>query len=148
MMKRITCILMILLTTVLAFGAHRPAASRPLMTADDWVGRWRGTYVCNQGVTGLQLTVRRSETGEVAAVFSFFPVPENPDVPDGAFDMSGKLGPQRNRLQLFGRMWINAPPRYLMVGLDGVYDEATGEYSGSVDGVGCTKFILRRDVVS
>jgi hypothetical protein len=139
-----------LMTALLALGAACPAVSRPLASVDDWIGLWRGTYVCPQGVTGLFLTVRRSSADDVAAVFRFFAVPENPGVPTGEYEMAGQPGPQNNHLQLYPRRWIKAPPRYVMVGLDGDYDEATGEYAGRILGPGgaCTRFILRRDLVS
>jgi hypothetical protein len=133
---------------LLTLGAVSAAASRPLVSAEDWTGVWRGTYVCAQGVTGLFLTVRKREAGGVTAVFRFFAVPENPDVPSGEFDMAGMPGAETNHLDLFPQAWIRRPPRYLMVGLDGDYDEITGAYSGQVDGPGCSRFILRRDVVS
>jgi hypothetical protein len=140
-----------LLMAMLALWADRPAASRSLVSVDAWIGLWRGTYVCNQGVTGLFLTVRRSgaaDVADVAAVFRFFAIPENPGVPTGEYEMAGQPRPQNNHLQLDPRRWINAPPWYVMVGLHDDYDEATGEYSGRVLGPGCTQFILRRDLVS
>jgi hypothetical protein len=137
-----------LLTAGLALCPARLAASRPLVSADDWIGLWRGTYVCNQGITGLFLTVRRSSADDVTAVFRFFAIPENPGVPIGEYEMAGRLGSQNNHLQLLPLWWIQAPPQYVMVGLKGDYDEATGEYSGRVLGPGCAKFILRRDLVS
>lgn len=136
------------LTAVLILSAVSPAASRPLVSADDWTGVWRGTYVCAQGVTGLFLTVKRLEAGDVAAVFKFFAVPENPGVPSGEFDMAGTPGVEANHLDLFPRQWIRRPPNFVMVGLDGDYDEVTGGYSGEVRGPGCSRFMLRRDVVS
>jgi hypothetical protein len=139
----------ILATALLAACcAGSPAAARPLVTVDDWIGLWRGTYVCYQGVTGIYLTVQRTSDDDVAAVFKFFAVPENPGVPSGEYDMTGWPGPQMNHLQLYQHKWISAPPRgYVMVGLDGDYDEATGDFTGRVRGPGCTRFILRRDLV-
>jgi hypothetical protein len=131
--------------------AGRPAAARPLVSAEDWAGLWRGTYYCRQGVTGLFLTVRSSQTGDVTAVARFFAIPENPSVPTGEVEMAGRPAapPQINHLNLSPRGWITSPPpRYVLVGLAGDYDEATGDFSGSVLGPGCTRFILRRDLVS
>jgi hypothetical protein len=136
-----------LVTALLAALCAGHAVARPLVSVDDWVGLWRGTYVCYQGVTGIYLTVRRASDDDVTAIFKFFAVPENPGVPDGEYDMTGWPGPQFNHLQLYYNKWIKAPPGYLMVGLDGDYDEATGEFSGRVRGPGCTRFILRRDLV-
>jgi hypothetical protein len=59
-----------------------------------WAGRWRGTYVCPQWLTGVLLNTERSEAGDVSAVFSFFAMPENARVPLGGRDMAGRPGPQ------------------------------------------------------
>src|SRR5258708_24987024 len=80
-----------LLAALLGFCIGAPATSRPLVSADDWVGLWRGTYVCAQGVTGLFLTVSRSGQREVTAVFKFFAVPGNPGLPTGQFPTYGRL---------------------------------------------------------
>jgi hypothetical protein len=129
----------------------RPAAARPLVSTEDWSGLWRGRYFCRQGVTGLFLTIRPSETGDVTVVARFFAVPENPGVPTGEVEMAGRPAavPRFNHLDLSPRGWISPPPpRYVLVGLQGDYDEASGEFSGRVLGPGCTHFILRRDLVS
>ncbi len=131
-----------LLTATLALGAAGPAASDPLATVNDWSGNWRGTYTCNQGVTGIFLNIKASGD-DVTAVVTFFAVPENPDVPRGEFEMAGQPG-AANHLALFPMRWIKAPPGYLMVGLEGAYDEATSEYSGRIYGVGCSRFTLHR----
>lgn len=133
---------------ILALCADRPAVSRPLVAADDWTGVWRGTYVCYQGTTGLFLSIKRSGDDDVAAIFTFFAVPENPGVPSGEFEMTGRPGPQSDHLELAPGMWIIRPPGYVTVELDGDYDEASGEFSGRVIAPGCTRFILRRDQVS
>jgi hypothetical protein len=138
----------VLLAGLATLSGDHSALSRPLISAADWTGIWRGTYVCAQGVTGLFLTVKRSETGDVTAVFHFFAVRENPGVPTGDFDMTGLTGPQGNHLRLSPKAWIMQPSLYLMVGLDGDYDEASGDYAGRVHGPGCGRFVLRRDLVS
>jgi hypothetical protein len=135
-----------MLIAVLALCIGRPAASRPLVSAEDWAGRWRGTYVCPQGLTGVLLNIERSEAGDVSAVFSFFAVPQNARVPSGEWDMAGRAGPQTNHLRLSPTMWIRRPPGWVMVGFDGDYDENSDTYSGSVFGLrGCTRFVLRRE---
>jgi hypothetical protein len=136
-----------LLAVTLALCAGGPAASRPLVSTNDWTGLWRGRYVCAQGATGLILTVRKAGGGNVTAVFKFFALPENPGVPPGEFEMAGRPGPQRNHLQLFPSGWIKEPSGYVMVGLDGDYNESTGEYSGRVTHPSCSQFILHRDLV-
>jgi hypothetical protein len=134
-----------MLFVMLALCIDRPAVSRPLVSAEDWVGRWRGTYLCNQGLTGGVLTIERSGADGLAAVFSFFAVPGNIRVPSGTFDMTGQPGPQGNHLRLSPTKWIKRPSGYAMAVLDGDYDESSGAYSGRVILAGCTWFVLRRE---
>lgn len=106
-------------------------------------GRWLGSYVCNQGITGLSLTVEDEGGGDVSAVFSFFPAPSNPLVPRGSFAMSGIY--QDGRLALNATDWIVQPPDYLMVNLVAQYDPDTpGHLDGYVYGAGCSSFSVAR----
>ena len=57
---------------------------------DKIVGEWKGTYTCNQGLTGLTLTIKDSKDKDVEAIFSFYAVKSNPDVPSGSSRMTGK----------------------------------------------------------
>jgi hypothetical protein len=52
-------------------------------------GPWHGSYVCNQGITRLRLTIQPAAGGRVNAEFAFAPDPDNPSVPQGSFALSG-----------------------------------------------------------
>jgi hypothetical protein len=132
----------VLVAAVLSPGVDRPAWSA--MSADDWAGLWRGTYVCSQGVTGLNLTIRRVDDKNLTAVFSFFAVPENPGVPSGEFEMTGQVEAS-GHLLLYPTEWTRETPGYVSVGLDGAQVPGSGVYRGQVDGGGCGRFLLRRD---
>jgi hypothetical protein len=127
-----------------AWGCPLHAAADTALTAADWAGTWRGTYACNQGATGLDLTITPAEKGGVTAIFSFHAVLFNPLVPSGEFAMEGELGPEPGRLRLRAGGWILQPPDYVTVDLDGTFDEASKEYRGTVIGPGCTSFRLQR----
>ncbi|MFE3328950.1 serine/threonine-protein kinase [Streptomyces sp. NPDC059176] len=106
-------------------------------------GRWLGSYVCNQGITGLSLNVEDEGGGDVSAVFSFFPAPSNPLVPRGSFAMSGTY--RNGRLVLDATHWIVRPPDYLMVNLLARYDPDTPDHlDGTVYGAGCSSFSVAR----
>ncbi|MFE7773283.1 serine/threonine-protein kinase [Streptomyces sp. NPDC057445] len=106
-------------------------------------GRWLGSYVCNQGITGLSLTIEDQGDGDVSAVFSFFPAPSNPLVPRGSFAMTGTY--LDGELSLAGDYWIEQPPDFLMVGLAARYDPGTPEHlDGAVQGPGCSSFSVSR----
>ncbi|AKF05026.1 hypothetical protein [Sandaracinus amylolyticus] len=105
---------------------------------------WQGRYVCAQGVTGLTLTVRPVGADRVSATFSFYAVPENPDVPSGSYTMTGLLSATSEVVQLVPERWVQQPRGYVMVAMSGTFDVAQGVMRGRVDGPGCTEFQLRR----
>ena len=131
---------------LLAYVCPLGAVADTALTAADWAGTWRGTYECNQGATGLDLTITPIEKGGVTAIFSFHAVLFNPLVPSGEFAMEGELGPEPGRLHLRAGTWIVQPPDYVTVDLDGTYDEISKEYRGTVIGPGCTSFRLQRGI--
>lgn len=107
------------------------------------LGTWRGNYVCNQGITGLILTIEEASDGSMEAVFSFYPSPSNPTVPRGSFAMTGTYS--EPGLTLRGDHWIEQPPGFLMVNLQASYDSNTpGHLDGTVDGAGCSSFSVDR----
>ena len=82
---------------------------------DSLVGKWIGTYRCGQGVTGLRLTLQKSQGLALTGTFEFFPerssrpCPFREWTPRGAYSAAG--------LDLVGDHWIKQPSGYLMVGL-------------------------------
>ena len=136
------------LAFALAMLAIRPAAGQAINEPADWQGVWRGHYVCTQGVTALTLTIKRDEENRLTASFAFHAHPGNPNIPSGEFGMTGKPGPTPRHLALHARSWIKQPASYVTVGLDGDYDPATGYFRGTVDGPGCSTFLLQRDLIS
>ncbi|MGW3151415.1 protein kinase domain-containing protein [Streptomyces sp. NPDC001177] len=117
--------------------------SSPAADATDLSGRWNGSYVCNQGITGLVLTIEDHDDGTADAVFSFYPAPSNPQVPRGSFAMTGTV--ENGVLTLRATQWINQPPNYLTVDLQGSYDTLTPNHlDGRVYGPNCTTFSADR----
>lgn len=86
--------------------------------ARDLTGVWTGTYVCAQGVTGLELTVT-AQGSRLAAVFRFGETPDNPGVPDGAFEMSGHHNRNTDAVALDAGAWLEKPDDYEIVHLRG-----------------------------
>ncbi|MFJ7904630.1 serine/threonine-protein kinase [Streptomyces sp. NPDC096198] len=106
-------------------------------------GQWNGSYVCNQGITGLVLTIEQYDDGTASAVFAFYPAPSNPQVPRGSFAMAGSV--QNGVLTLRAAHWINQPPNFLTVDLQGSFAPSTPNHlDGRVYGPNCTTFSADR----
>lgn len=86
-------------------------------STDPWyVGVWEGRYGCAQGLTGLRMTIEPERDGVVEALFEFYALPENPDVPSGSFRMEGTYDEARE-VSLHGVEWVEQPAGYVMVDL-------------------------------
>ena len=105
-------------------------------------GTWQGSYTCNQGLTGLTLTIAPLKDGSARGVFRFYHVNENPGVPDGCFAMSGTV--TGDQIQLQAQTWLYRPSDYVMVDLAGTLTPDATALSGSIFGPNCTTFMLRR----
>lgn len=104
---------------------------------------WEGRYLCPQGVTGLTLELSGNGTAEVSAIFRFYAVPENPGVPTGSFTLRGVIRGD-GTIDLVPERWLERPDRYLMVGMTGVLDRASGVMRGRIAAVECDGFDLHR----
>lgn len=105
-------------------------------------GTWQGSYICNQGLTGLTLTVAPTKDGSARGVFRFYQVDENPGVPDGCFAMSGTVS--GNGIQLQAEAWLYRPKHYVTVDLAGTLSPDGTSLAGSIFGPNCTTFVLHR----
>lgn len=124
--------------------ASPPAAptSAPVVKDADVTGTWIGDYRCPQGKTGLRLTVEQHSTGVVSGTFEFFPVPENPSVPEGSFAMMGSVSGRQ--LTLAAGNWIQRPPGYETVGVSGEISPGGDSYAGKIQNPDCGSFSVRR----
>lgn len=131
------------LAAILAFQALPAAAQdHPLD------GTWEGAYSCNQGKTGLTLTLDATPGGKVSGTFAFWPRSDNPGAARGSFTMEGEITPE-GALTLRWVRWINQPAGYAMVNLEGrAYRDTTGgkdTLMGKVTGLaGCTEWAARK----
>ncbi|HEV7693344.1 MAG TPA: hypothetical protein VGO52_21090 [Hyphomonadaceae bacterium] len=123
-------------------AAHaEPQLKKPSAVTGDWTGK----YICGQGVTRLDLHIEQGKGMNLTATFRFGPLPENPDVPKGAYKMTGTYDPMLRQVQLEGVKWIEYPQNYIMVGLDGRMDADGGRIKGIVPTMqSCTEFEVKR----
>lgn len=122
-----------------------PADSMPFLLS----APWHGSYMCNQGLTRLRLTLRPlpgSGGNRVEAEFAFSADPDNPQVPTGSFHMTGTLEPSSRLLVLKQDRWIDQPvdPSYRMVDLEGSISIGSDQamIRGRVTTYGCQDFAV------
>jgi hypothetical protein len=107
-------------------------------------GTWRGTYTCQQGVTGLVLRIA-GDGDAVSARFEFSADASNPGVPSGAYTMTGRYEAKTRALSLRQERWIAQPPGYIMVDLEGAMTADGRTLAGRIAYPSCTTFTLSRD---
>jgi len=140
----------ILLGVLLAASSFAPQAqAAPDMMPLLLSAPWHGSYVCNQGLTRLRLTLRPLPGGSerrMEAEFAFSADPDNPQVPTGSFRMTGTWDPTTRALSLKPENWIDQPvdPSYRMVSLEGKVFLGDGQamIRGRVATYGCEDFAV------
>ena len=136
MIRKSTC-----LATALAAGLTLALPATPAI-AGQLEGIWMGTYDCEQGKTGLILTVTADSDG-LNAIFAFAPHASNPTVPVGSFMMHGGMKPGSNTIEFKPMKWIQQPPGFVSVGLVGKLKNNI--FSGKITGApNCKGFSLIR----
>lgn len=112
---------------------------------DRLAGRWQGTYYCAQGLTGVTLTIRGDDQN-AEALFHFYPVPANPNVPIGCYTMHGHVDTASGAIDLESdeSRWILRPSGYVTVNFRGRFSGGRDRITGRVEGPACSTFIMRR----
>jgi hypothetical protein len=121
------------------------SSASPTATVDTSAiaGHWLGTYTCAQGATGLSLDVIPRSATELTAIFHFRKIPQNPDVPEGSYKLSGTL--EDGKLRLRKDAWIDRPKGFVMVGLNArVTDPHPQKLIGAVTNFSCDSFTITR----
>lgn len=111
--------------------------------AGELVGDWGGVYFCNQGLTGMTLRILE-DAPEVRALYAFYPIQENPELPFGCYEMNGSFDAETRELYLQGGRWLRQPEGWITVDLRGTVDFEANTLIGDVDGLSCTFFDLER----
>lgn len=118
-----------------------PAHAQPT-DATALSGQWRGTYVCSQGETALELALRGNAHGVVRGVFSFSAMPQNPDVPSGSYPVVGRL--TGTSLVLRPIDVRDMPGVYVPVGIQATVAQGSARMGGLIEGPACGVVTLRR----
>ncbi len=80
----------------------------------------------------------------IDGLFYFYGTAQNPSIPTGSYNMSGKFNKKTGKLRLGGASWVNRPKNYDMVPLSGVIDKSFKMFTGKIEFQGCKKFTLRK----
>ena len=105
-------------------------------------GEWTGKYVCKQGVTGARLIL--SNDGS-RGVFHFFPLPENPRVPEGCFQVTAVFNNSTGALAVIPGTWYLKPRNFTSVTFSGSVDARSENFEGKIVGLdGCASVFLSR----
>lgn len=139
------CAAMILLAV--GWGGAASAQAAPEAEGPSGVGAtglrgdWGGTYFCNQGLTGMTLRILEAAP-RVRALYAFYPINENPNLPFGCYEMNGEFDPETGEIRLEGGRWLRRPEGWITVNLSGVADLSAQTLAGDVEGLSCTFFDL------
>jgi hypothetical protein len=80
---------------------------------------------------------------QITARFRFYALSENPGVPSGEYELSGRFDPVLGLVDLKPSKWIDRPDNYNMVALRGVLEEDGQTLKGAMDAEGCGIIVLR-----
>ncbi len=108
---------------------------------------WTGRYECAQGVTAVQLTLDVEPDGRARAIFDFGPLADNPTVPNGSFRLRGTTKPTDATITvaLQPDEWIDRPPDYVMVGMEGQIDKTRRKLRGRMLNDSCAWLDVKRN---
>src|SRR4051812_14921427 len=73
-------------------GAQGESAAQPGIR-DVLLGLWRGSYVCRQGETAVELSLTDMEGDDVRGTFKFFNRPGQTNVLPGEYNVKGSYNP-------------------------------------------------------
>jgi hypothetical protein len=129
-------------------GFGSPVATSPsfapnlLQTArSTLLGVWRGSYVCGQGETGVQLSFNELRSdGGITGTFSFFSLPGQNNAANGECTLTGQLDLAGQQLSFDPGTWINQPPGYAAVGFSAPIPSPTApKIVGTITYPGCSQ---------
>lgn len=107
---------------------------------------WEGTYICNQGLSAVTLTLDVDRSGNATARYDFGPVPSNPTVPEGSYRLTGVVQRQPGggfSGELDATEWIVRPSGYFMVPLS--IESGDGKtMTGTIKHTSCSQFQTTR----
>jgi hypothetical protein len=131
--------------SALAIASSAPVATPVNATAI--TGVYNGSYRCARGPVNLKLTLVAPGDGSLAGVFTF-DLPANSRTRTASYTLSGTYDAATGKFRLDPVEWEPpAPPGFVMVGVDGVFNFSAEQVSGKITGGygACTTFDATRN---
>lgn len=100
---------------------------------------WKGTYLCRQGWTDLELKVVDLRGSKIDATFNFHHVPSGAK---GSFSLAGDYDRESGIITLEPGEWIEQPSCYITVGMKGAFERRPLRFVGEITTPGCGAFTL------
>jgi hypothetical protein len=122
--------------------AKKEEAEKVEKYAKVFSGKWKGSYICGQGSSGLTLEITPASTS-LGAVFNFYPIPQNTKAKSGSFSLIGQFT-MDGSFKLKPNRWIERPAGYRMVGMAGNINIEKKVLVGSITERGCSNFQLQK----
>ncbi|MBV8565958.1 MAG: hypothetical protein JO273_10940 [Methylobacteriaceae bacterium] len=124
-------------------GEPSPEQSAP--QPGDVTGLWRGSYVCLQGETGVELAFTEAgHPGYLRGTFKFFNLPGQSNVRPGEYSVTGLYDESERSLHVEPTAWIVRPPGYTMVGFSAQLDASARTLAGRIDDKNCSTISVER----
>ena len=122
-----------------------PSPEQSAPQPSDVLGLWRGSYVCAQGETGVELTFTEAgHPGYVRGTFKFFNLPGQRNVRPGEYSVTGLYDESDRSLHIEPVAWIVKPPGYMMVGFSAELDASAHTLTGRIDDKNCSTISVER----
>jgi len=112
-------------------------------------GTYVGTYQCAQGNTRLKVEIDQRSPPLLTALFTLYPASRIPDTNSDSFSyqLEGRYESSSDT-RLTPIRWTSTPPSgYAMVGMVGRFEPQAGNFSGRIEGAGCSTFTLSRNPI-
>ncbi len=109
------------------------------------LGTWKGTYICGQGETGVEVSVTATNSdAKLRGMFRFYSLPGRGNAMPGEFGFVGRFDKNISSINTKPISWIRQPPGYTAVGFTGEISSTQREFVGRIDNPGCGAITLSK----
>jgi peptidoglycan hydrolase-like protein with peptidoglycan-binding domain len=121
-----------------ARGQVQPATDKVVL------GEWKGTYTCQQGLTGVTVQFDAPGDPSGSARFEFYTAPGGPRVPNGIILYQYSFDPASRQLELRSGRWIKRPATFNSIDISGHLTPDLIRFNGRVLNPACSQITLAR----